>query len=194
MKKGLLIGFVVLMLAGSLSAGDVPYIGIFASPLDVEDTHSTCSISPVPYEDLFVMWIWVLPSSRGMNAVEFRLSVPASMTLEMDYPLDAEFPVGEVANPNITIQLGSLSAGISSAFGSCQQGWTWTHKRWYSSRSTTPRFFSIVAHPGSGLYQVASCELGNPLEPATRLTHLYLYQPCVYATKDASWGAIKSLF
>jgi len=184
MKKGLLIGFVVLMLAGSLSAGDVPYIGIYASPDGVMDTHSTCSISPVVFDETFVMWIWVLPSSRGMNAVEFRLSRPTLITQELD----------AVSNPDITIELGSLSAGISSAFGSCQNGWTWTHQQLCSSRSTTPRFFSIIVNPSSGLFQVASCEPGNPLEPATRLTHLYLYQPCVYATKDATWGAIKSLF
>ena len=192
MKKGLLIAFVVLMLAGSLSAGDHPYIGIFASPMDVEDTHSTCSISPVPFEDIFVMWIWVKPSTRGMQAVEFKLGVPTLMTLEMDYPTPDDG--GQVKNPDITIELGSLSAGISSAFGSCQYGWTWTHKRWYTSTSNAARFFQIGPHTGSGLYQVASCELGYPLEPAVRLTHLYLYTPCVYATKDASWGAIKSLF
>ena len=192
MKKGLLIGFVVLMLAGSVSAGG-PYIGIFA-----DDAHSVCSIAPIPNSeeiyDVFVMWIWVLPGPNGMQAVEFKLNVPTMMTWETEYP-DPPNGLGEEKNPDISVQMGSLTGGVSSAFLGCQNGWTWTHKRWYSSRNTTGKSFSVGPTPApANKFQVANCLLGNPLEPLTRLNNLHLYQPCVYGTKDATWGAIKSLF
>jgi hypothetical protein len=193
MKKGLLIAFAVLMLTGGALAGDNPYIGIFAT--DIDETwapHSVCSISP-PLLETFVMWIWVLPSSRGMNAAEFRLGLAANVTLDASY-WDPDY-TGEIMNPEITIALGGLTAGTSVAFGACQNGWTWTHKRAYWAKTNmTARYFQILPHPTSLGINVATCELGNPLEPATKLTHLYLYQPCVYATKEATWGAIKSLF
>jgi hypothetical protein len=194
MKKGLLIAFAVLLFAINVSAGDNPYIGIFATDVAETDApHSICGISP-PLNETFVMWIWILPSSRGMNAAEFRLRLPLNVTNDPIWGTEEE-PVGELMNPDITLALGGLTAGTSIAFNGCQNGWTWTHKRAYFAKTNTlARFFYIDIHPTALGINVASCELGNPLEPATKLTNLYLYTPCVYATKASTWGAIKSLF
>lgn len=102
-----------------------------------------------------------------MSACEFRLLVPTGV-----------LPAGQVSNPKITLELGTLTTGISSAFESCQMEWTWTHKCWYFNVNTNPAYFSIAAHPMTAKISVASCEAGNPMYDATPLSRLHLYQAC----------------
>lgn len=182
MKKALLIGFAMLFVASAVSAApnccEWGYIGLFA-----DGGHSVCNVNaPAPFFP-FTMWVWCMPSIRGMQAAEFMVAYPANV-------------IGSTVtqNPLINVALGSLNAGISVSFSECQATWQWTHQQSCFLMDMNANTIQIVAHPGSGVYQFATCEIGFPLEPTTRLTHLYLNQNCVYATQDASWGAIKSLF
>jgi hypothetical protein len=86
MKKVLLVAFAVLMLAGSVSATGYyrAYMGAYASAVSYEedtnyvDNHSMCSLSPELYEP-FEVWIWIVPSHRGVMAVEYRLNYPTGL-------------------------------------------------------------------------------------------------------------------
>jgi hypothetical protein len=152
-------------------------------------------VSPALYEEFFIMWVWVLPTPKGMQAYEFKLLMPSPSKLVMAVD---DYPPGEVWNPDITIQTGSWNVeGNKGAFGICMYDWTWVYKRWYYSTATTPRVIQVAPHTDSshpGQIVVANCDPGYPLNDATALTHLYLYQPCVYATQESTWGAIKSMF
>ena len=196
MKKGLLIAFASLMLATSAWAG-APYVGIYATNVAESDApHSICSIYPEPETEVFVMWIWILPSPAGLSAYEFKLKTPTGLGWMQD---EYGVPVGtgEEWNPYITIKDGSWTGnGQKGAFPEsyCMTDWTWIYKRWYITYSSTARIFQILPHVDTGHIYIASCEPGHPLYDGTVLTHLYMFQPCVYATQESTWGAIKSMF
>lgn len=177
MKKALLIGLAMLFVAGAANA-QLSYMGLFA-----DAGHSICAVNNPGGFFPFTMYIWILPGVNGMQAAEFMIAYPATV-------------IGSTVtqNPEITVALGSLTAGISVAYGTCNTGWTWTHNQACYLTATTPGIIEIVAHPTAFAYQVATCELGYPIEPAIKLTHLYLNQECVYGVEDATWGSIKSLF
>lgn len=179
MKKILLIATALLVLAGTVNA--LPpkgYIGLFA-----DEGHAICSVTNPGGFFPFRMWIWCLPSVNGMQAAEFMITYPANI-------------IGSTVtqNPGINVALGSLNAGISVSYANCNMEWVWTHYQDCYITSTTPSWINVVAHPGSGKYQFASCLLGFPLEDIFKLNNLAINQQCLVATEDATWGAIKSLF
>jgi len=178
MKKALLIGLAMLFVASAVNAGEFSYIGLFS-----DDAHSLCSVMSPGGFFPFRMYVWILPGVNGMQAAEWMIAYPANV-------------IGSTVtqNPAITVALGSLNAGISVAFGECNTQWVWTHYQDCYLTSLDATIIEIVPHPTAFAYQVATCELGYPIEPAIRLTHLYMNQPCVYAVEDATWGSIKSLF
>lgn len=145
----------------SLSETAAGYIGIYA-----DEAHSVYCLSPAQYTQ-FDVWIWCLPGDNGLQAAEFAVSVPPSVIL-----------LSTVQNPDITFSLGSITAGISVAYGSCHEDWTYTHHlTCMSIAENVTSAIEIVAHPSSGAYQFASCEAGNPIEPCAILNNLYLYDP-----------------
>jgi len=190
MKKALLIASAVVLLAGSISASGYhrAYIGVYASAIPYEedtnyvDNHSVCTWTG-PVFSPFELWIWILPSTHGVRAVEYRVKYPTMVIF-------GSF----IQNPAIIISLGSLNRGIIATYGECQTDWTWCHHQEIFSMTTTPRYFSIGPHPLTGLIQVAGCDEDFTLEPCWPLDILYIYAPCIIGTKEASWGAIKSLF
>jgi len=192
MKKALLIAFAVLVMAGSIGAStyDRAYIGIYASTTIYEDDttyvddHSVCSIMSPYLGEEFEVWIWVLPSTRGVQAVGFMLGYPANVNMGF---------IKE--NPAIVISSGFLNTGIISTYLDCQYDWVWTHHQTISlKKNLTPRFFSILPHPQTGTVDAARCDEDYTLETLYRLNYLYFLSGCAYGTKEASWGAIKSLF
>ena len=181
MKKILLTAAALLILAGSLNAAPPRgYIGLYA-----DGNHSICNVMNPGGFLPFTMYIWCLPSEHGMTAAEFAVSYPASV-----------IPSTITLNPAITVSLGTLTGGTSVAFGSCNNDWVWTHTQSCYLTATTPGYIVIIPDPTAQppAYQYASCELGNPLEQIMIINNLALNQQCLIATKDASWGAIKSLF
>jgi hypothetical protein len=104
-----------------------------------------------------------------------------------------------VKNPGITVELGALNTGISVAFGEgqCQMDWVWLYNLTLMALAPAPGAVMIIPHPGTlpvPAYQAASCELGYPIEPLIRLSHLHFYQSCQVGVQESNWGAIKSLF
>lgn len=175
MKK-VLLAVMMLALATPAFAADA-YVGLFA-----DANHSSCSVNIVGGFYPFEVWIW-MTSHLGVQAAEYKMTAPAGAVIVSTV----------TTNPDITASLGDVAGGISVAFGACQNGWVWTQHVSCYLLSPAPMFVLIEARPGVGL-QIASCELGFPIYPATVLNHLALNQPCVVATENASWGAIKSLF
>jgi hypothetical protein len=99
-------------------------------------------------------------------------------------------------NPLISVGLGTLQAGTSVAFYTCQLDWVWTHQVACYLINTSPSVITIIPDPTAvpPEYLFARCDLGDSLFEPTIFSSLYLNQACVIATQNASWGAIKSLF
>jgi hypothetical protein len=130
-----------------------------------------------------------LPSVNGLQAAEFAMNLPAGLVIQL----------AAVKNPGITVELGSLAAGISVAFGEglCQTDWVYIYQLSLMTFGATPQKVDIIPHPGTlplPAIQFASCLLGYPIEPCTYLTPLYLCQAGPLGVQETNWGAIKSLF
>ncbi len=186
MKKALLIAAAVMFVATSASAVLPPigYIGIFA-----DAGHTLNTVCPAQYSN-FPVWIWILPGENGMQAAEWAVTFPATVVT-----------LATVQHPNITVALGSLQAGISVAFGEglCNMDWVWTHQLTMMQLGPTvlPARIDIIPHPGTlpvPAYQLATCELGYPIEPLIYYTPLYICQTGPVGVQETNWGAIKSLF
>lgn len=182
MKRALLIAGAIMFVAGSASAilPQIGYIGIYS-----DATHNSYTICPAQYEQ-FHVWIWCLPSENGLMAAEFAVSFPATAVEQF-----------HVKNPGITVELGSLTAGIGVAFGEgmCQMDWVWLYDITMVLLARTYATIAIIPHPGAlpePAYQFATCELGYPIEACGNWPPLYLCP--TWGVEQSNWGAIKSLF
>jgi hypothetical protein len=100
------------------------------------------------------MYVFCNPTARGLFAVEFSIAYPANVL------------VGDVTtNPLIAVELGDLDTGTSVAFTDCQNDWVWTHHQSLFLTNTEETRVEIEKHESVGDYQMATCELGYPLEP-----------------------------
>jgi hypothetical protein len=187
MKRMVLIATGLMLLAGSAFAQPFPglpdtaYVGLFA---DV--AHSVRSVNYGGAPAGFQWYIYWLPSNRGLSAAEFAISIPSNV-------------IGATvvaSDPAITVQMGTLLAGLTIAFheDSCQTDWVYSHRVSSFLMSAAQGQIMVVAHPTVGAYQIATCELGYPIEPVKRFTHLYLNWDGGTAVEPKSWGSIKSLF
>jgi len=169
--------------AGFAQPPDTAYVGLFT-----DINHTTFSVmhpggAPLP----FTMYIFWLAPAVGINAVEFMIVYPANIIASTVTP-----------NPAITVNLGSLSAGMSSAWGpeDCQAAGVWveSHHQACFLMNMDQTIIELAPHPTAGGPQIASCELGYPIYPAKKFTNLCLNSDCSYAAPNTTWGAIKSLF
>jgi hypothetical protein len=164
----------------------VGYIGLFTDAAHYDNT-----VCPGVYVQ-FPCWIMCLPSVHGLQAAEFGISFPPTAIV-----------LATVQNP-LTARLccGALPTGVSVSFGEgmCQMDWVWLYQLTMMSLAASPGKIEIVPHPDVRplpAYQFASCELGYPIEPCINLTPLYICwspDPGPLGVREASWGAIKSLF
>ncbi len=144
----------------------VGYIGIWA-----DQYHSDCDVFPAQYTT-FDVWIWCLPSYRGLNAAEFAVGIPPTVII-----------LSTVQNSDITVSLGTLTEGISVGYGECQPDWTYTHHLTCMNLGAAgvPDSIDIIPHPDilpSPAYRFANCECGYPIEPCNKYTPLRLNQIC----------------
>ena len=181
MKKAILLSVALLLVAGAANA---QYIGLYVD----SDRSAWCAtgVGFYPVE----MWVWCLPGPQGTICSEFMVG----------YPMNVIQSVVTWNDPIISVALGDLPSGLSICYIVCQYDWHWpAHQALYVT-DPTQTLIEILPHPDAGAYQFANCEPGYPLEPATKLTNLYLnYGPadeeCMgTAVEETSWGAIKSLY
>jgi hypothetical protein len=184
MKRVIPAVVALLLVAGSsfAQAPDSTYVGLFT---DVDHTVWTQSYTGAT--TLFYMYIFWLPTEKGMQAAEFSISYPDNI-VGLTVTKDAD----------ITVTLGDLEGGISIATGTCHPGGVWyqTHRQrlaLYDAEVSTVR---ILANPTliPPKLQIASCELGYQKYPVRKFTNLCINEDCSTATTPKTWGAIKSLF
>ena len=179
MKKALLIAVAMLFAATAVNAGGgaLGYIGVYGDML-----HSVCNWTGGT--GAMTCYVWCLPSADGMTAAEFA----------------ASFPAWVFASPSLNpavLALGGLTTGTSVTFpAGCQTDWIWTHSVSCFVTAPTPGSINIIPDPSvsPAVLAFATCGVGNPIQPVIVHNNLVLNGACVIATKDASWGAIKSLF
>jgi hypothetical protein len=182
MKKALLISAAVILVAGSAFAIPPPvgYIGVFKDATHIFPNF----VCAEPYGQ-FHAWIWCLPGEHGLIAAEFAVSFPATAA-----------EISHVRNPGITIELGSLAAGIQLAFSetACQRDWVYLYDITMILLNVAYSQIRIVPHPDVlpiPAYQFATCQLGYPIERCIYLTPLVICP--THSVEESSWGAIKSL-
>jgi len=189
MKKWFLL-ILAMLLVGSAAQAKWPYAYLAGDTVGgTNGANRICHVLGVPPYTEIELWVWFLPDPvKGMTAAEFRIV----------YPPSSDIIQGEVtSNPMAQVELGTLASGMSVSLGesNCQYGWTWTHKQILVLRTWTPLWIRLAGHPVNGGYiYVASCEPGFPVYRCTPFSNFAINQACVYGTRDASWGAIKSLY
>ncbi len=134
---------------GFAQAPDYGSIGLYA-----DESRSTNEGYYAGGPTEITMYVFCHPTARGLAGVEFSIAYPANVIM------------GEITlNPLIAVELGELDAGTSVAFTDCQNDWVWTHHQSLILTNTEQTRIEIEANGTSGDYQIATCELGNPLEP-----------------------------
>jgi hypothetical protein len=173
-KKAFLIALATLSIAGSAHSSD--YIGVM-----FDTSHTTCTIS-VSGDTYLYYYVWAKPESRGLQAVEFKIVFPP-----MVYDSGAL-----TLNTNINLTLGDISTGWSATFAICMHDWIQVYRqRVYVNTSIEPNgVIWITEADNSHNLGLSTCEMQDVP---------FLAFPCGRinlpgGNKDASWGAIKSIF
>lgn len=179
MKKVLLLVAALTMIATAATAGPVAYIGVFA-----DAAHSVITVNNPGGFYPWTLHTWVLPSDNGAMCAEYKVVAPVNVIVST-----------ATTNPGATVDMGSPvgAPGASICFGTCQNDWFWTYQVLMYLTDTTPTWVELFPHDDAGGPQVANCEEGYPIEPATKYTLLGLNQDGIVANDKATWGAIKSL-
>jgi len=189
LKRIVLFVLVLVLLAGSSSAQLPPfgYMGLF-----VDETRTSWCASGTPFYE-FEMWIWCIPSERGMMCAEFAVCYPPNVIQSTI-----------TTNPDICVTLGTLATGMSACYCDCQWDWTWPFHQMLWVTDPAKTYIRLKKHPDPNItdYQFANCEPGYPTESVLLYTWRIFVNyesweiECTgwIGTKDASWGAIKSMY
>lgn len=159
------------------------YIGLFA-----DENHTSWCVNGEAFYGC-EMWVWVLPSERGVMCVEWKVEYP-------DNVIPSTVTIGW---PDITCDLEDPTRGYSACVLDCRFEWFWLFKQDLYVVSAEQTHCEIVPHLDAGAYQVASCEPGYPIEPVIKLSDLYVNREpndpvCAgVGTSGTSWGAIKRI-
>jgi hypothetical protein len=180
MKKVIFIVLTLLLVSGAANA---QFMGIYTA-----DDHSYWCATGVGFYPVEI-WIMCLPGPLGVICNEFSLCYPPNV-------------IQSTVTKNMTIisvDMGDLPSGWSVCYILCQYDWFWIAHQTLYVTTPDPAVIEVCPHPGVGVYQIANCEPGYPVEPCAVLTNFFVnYGPeepeCQgTATEDASWGAIKSM-
>jgi hypothetical protein len=178
MKK-MLIFFALLLVCGSASAQLPPagYIGLY-----VDDTHSLWCAEGVGFYP-FEMWIWCLPSDRGLICAEFVCVYPPNVIQST-----------VTQNPNVSVTLGTIDTGMSVCYVACEWDWTWPFHQSLWVTDPTESNIIVEKHPDPNIVciQFANCDPGYPTECVNVLTIININH-CTNAVGESSWSAIKGL-
>jgi hypothetical protein len=181
MKKMVLLVFALLIVSSAVHAysPDSTYVALFADTLRTSHRADYGGTGITPFE----MWIWWLPSARGVQAAEFKIIYPASLIQ------------GSVTqNDSLSISGGTgMTTGIYCAWIWCQHDWTWSHRQDLYLRNSTQGVVVIAPSNLSNKLQIGCCG-GVPLEPVRKLDDFCLNYDCGLAVHEATWGAIKELY
>ena len=186
MKRYLMVFFAVLLFSTALSAQG--YLCLFS---DVQHT-SWCAV-PATVPGAFNMYIFALPNEDGLYCAEFMLVPPTDpgITLATATP-----------NPGNSVILGDPLTGVTLCYLVCQTDWVWVYNYLVVVQNTNKDMIALAPHPQAGGPNFPSCiEPLRPINVAVIFNNLYInYIDGIdpecdeTATKEESWGAIKSMY
>lgn len=173
-----------MSLAVSAQAPSITYLALTA-----DENHSICSISGgYSFPEFFTMYIWVLPSYRGLISAKLGIRIP---------------PLGVGLNETTMNPIlceanyygGTYVNNFDVTFCECQTDWIWIAKKVIviGTQAVDNSFIQIIGF-SHGPISVLNCESESQLEETQIWTHLYINGPCVIGTSEHSWGAIKSMY
>lgn len=181
MKKGLLLGVALLLIASVVSA-QLPPQGYFGLFLD-EERMSWC----IEGTETTMFYFFALPPAEGLKCVELKLVIPAGFFIFAEtYHADVKTPV-----------MGTLPGGVAACFNICQmEGWVQVCSAMLMIGSDVPTEIPIVAMEGSPYPKILNCS--DPAVEVEALPYNYLYTntfPCPgIANSESTWGAIKNMY
>jgi len=182
MKKMLLLLFAFLVLSSAVYAysPDSSYVALYADTLRSGWRVNRGGGAVTPFE----LWIWWLPSVRGIRAAEFRIIYPTSVIQ------------GTVtASDSLSIQFGTLPNGMAVSWIYCQHDWAWSHHQDIYLKDANPAQIMVSTSNASGKLQIVWCPpVGAPIEPVRKWNNFCLNYDCGTAVHSRSWGAIKDLY
>ena len=192
MKRTLIVIAIALTLPAALWA-QLPQTGILSLYADGSRVYYASCPFPAGYPIAKVeMWIWCLPSERGLLGTDFAVSYPSNVIKDRI-----------TWNALLSSAPGDLAAGYSARFGACQWDWSWVaHQTLYLSTHQVTAA-ELVSHPGVGSMRFLSCEgAGCCWEPCIKGTSLYFNStifPCLppelaIGEPSPTWGAVKGLY
>ncbi len=161
MKRFILL-LVLLSIPISIAA-QTPRIGLYT---DVEGSTSTAFVEPyVPFN----VYLIVSPGNNGFFCAEYALDLDPDLVI-----------TGSSANPDVTVEMGSFSSGISTCMSECNEAGTLLTTISMISTTSAPSEIRVVRHPEAGYHQVANCLDMRDIEPA------FAYPP-VCVNKVCEW-------
>lgn len=189
MKKVLLFAAALMILSSAASAQLDGWLDIFADSLDSgghiqkESCLYPAAMRYVPVD----VYIIARPPADGLMAIAFRIVMPEPCAML----------VQEDLHPDVNLTMGDYYMGMRLSFATCQTApallvchlmWLTIDCPWSTDCQT------IVLVPYGGLL----CAEGYPPFVAAHCCDVYLNcidYPCnPIATKEESWGAIKSMY
>ena len=178
MKKALLMVLATMFVASYAYAGPYDYIGLFFDTNHSVYTYYNTGDFAVYY------YVHAYPAAPGLSAVEFKIVFPP---IVYDY--------GSLTlNAGINLTLGDISTGWSATFANCQPGGVWVQvyrQRVYCDTSIEPNgTIRITETDDSHNLGLATCEMMDRRFTVITVAFINIS----IATKETSWGAIKSLF
>jgi hypothetical protein len=179
MKKGLLLGVALLLIASVASAQLPPqgFIGLFW-----DDMHTEWCVTGM---GSMTMYCFVLPPEMGMDCVELR-TVLSSTNIAVFSPVynsDVQQPV-----------MGGVPGDLAACFGSCWGEWVRVFSATLFVMAGTPEMITLAPFTGSPYLKILDCT-GYEGE-ALKYVDLYINNPdCPEtSTKESTWGAIKNMY
>jgi len=183
MLRGCFITILIAVaLATSVSAcPDKVYIGLYA-----DDSHSDCSRYLNDYAP-FDVWVWVMPSTSGVECLEYRLEAPPWLQL-----LSTE---QHYLTYDPTENYDWFGDGGIVCYEYCRFQWTWVCKHTMVPLMTgLEGYITVKERLSTGKLEAVTCKLNRPVQPVEILNYLAINLPCIVGTETTSWGAIKGLF
>jgi hypothetical protein len=174
----ILIAACAILIAASSGAHALPSelsVGLYA-----DEERSVMSVYYGGVLTQFEVWVWWLPSERGLHSTMFYLTYPSNVS-----------PGAITPNPIRKFLIGCNDgyAPMCVTFRDCQCDWVWTHRQTCYLMDAQPSVMEFAT-----LLEAANCGTGYPVEPITILNKLALNQGAVIAVEPQTWGAIKSLY
>ena len=183
MKRVLLVAVALLVLAGASYAQgpDSTYVGLFFDLTRTIPSRVDYIVADPPHPTPFYLYIFFLPSVRGLYAASYSIYLPANITM------------GSVTNhPNISLAMGDCVTGISVVWTDCTYDWIYSQRVRCFLLDATQDQITIGPRGDTGDFSIANCDMMD--ESYIKFTYLYLNYDGELRTENKSWGAIKSLY